>query len=108
MRILAHDSRSGLAILPAAYFDLRVLKADQRRRFVSGLTALAGDFDLVVYDGGGLLDDDSAMTLQQAIDRFIVVARSGETTRSELAQLDAVLEPARDRVAGAVLNRCSF
>ncbi len=108
LRILAHDSRSGMAILPAAYFDLRVLKADQRRRFVSGLTALASDFDLVVYDGGGLLDDDSAMTLQQAIDRFIVVARSGETTRSEMAQLDAILEPARDRVAGAVLNRGSF
>ena len=103
-RITSQDANSGLAFLPIALADLRHLKADQRRRLAAGITALSLDYDLVLIDGGALLDDESALSLLPATDRIVLVARSGETTASDLTSLGDLLETSKDRVAGVVLN----
>ncbi len=104
-RITSQDSNSGLSFLPIALADLRQLKAEQRRRLAAGITALSLDYDLVVIDGGPLLDDESALSLLPATDRIILVARAGDTRRDDLRSLADVLENAQDRLAGVVLNR---
>lgn len=102
--IVAQDDRSGLHLLPIALADIRTLRGDQRRRLVAGLTALTQDYDLVVYDAGPLLIDESPLSLLPLIDRIALVTSTGETKREELAHVTELLEPARDRIAGAVLN----
>lgn len=103
-KITSQDSNSGLSFLPIALADLRHLKADQRQRLAAGITAVSLEYDLVLIDGGALLDDESALSLLPATDRIVLVARAGETSRDDLMSLADLLETAQDRVAGVVLN----
>lgn len=105
--IIRRDQRSGLAFLPIALADLRALKSQQRKRLATGLTALASGYDLVVIDGGALLEDESATALLGIVDGVVVVARSGVTRADALADVSASLAPVRDRVLGTVLNMTS-
>ncbi len=103
-QITTRDVRSGLSFLPIALADLRTLKLQQRRRLIAGLNGLSQSYDLIFIDAGGMLEDESTTTLLPTADQIFVVARSGYTTQSELASILEVLEPARDRVAGAILT----
>jgi len=103
-RITSQDLNSGLSFLPIALADLRHLKAEQRRRLASGITAVSLEYDLVLIDAGPLLDDESALSLLPATDRILLVARAGETSRTDLRSLCDLLEHARGSVAGVVLN----
>ena len=103
-QITTRDNRTGLAFLPIALADLRALKLQQRRRLIAGLNGLSQSYDLIFIDAGGMLEDESTTSLLPAADQIFVVARSGHTTQSELASILEVLEPARDRIAGAILT----
>ena len=98
------DERTGLAFLPIALADLRLLKSHQRKRLAKGLAALAPGYDLVVIDGGALLEDESPAALLAISDAVVVVARSGVTRADQLAELNDTIAPGDDRVLGTVLN----
>lgn len=102
--LTSRDARSGLSLLPLAFVDLRTLKSQQRRRLIAGLNSLVQSYDLVVIDAGAVLDDESALSLLPAADEVLLVTRYAGTTRGEIAQALEVLEPARDRLTGAVLT----
>ena len=80
------------------------MKSNQRRRLVTGLTALAADYDLVVIDGGALLEDESGASLIPAADQVILVAKARSTSRHALADAVTLLEQSGGRVDGLVLN----
>jgi len=101
--ITARDERSGLAMLPLAFIDLRTLKSQQRRRLIAGLYGLVQGYDLVFIDAGAVLEDESSLSLLPAADEALLVTRFASTTRGEIAEAIEVLEPARDRLTGAVL-----
>lgn len=103
-QITTRDARSGLAFLPIALADLRLLKTQQRRRLVTGINSISQSYDLVFIDAGGVLDDEAVLCLFPIADEIMTVSRSGVTTRADLTQLAGVLEPAQDRVSGAVLT----
>ncbi len=104
-RITVRDEASGLALLPIALADLRLLKTQQRRRLATGLSALAQDYDLVLIDAGAPAEDQSASGLFALADQIVLVARAGLTTRERIAALREILEPARDRILGVILTR---
>ena len=101
--ITRRDQRSGLVFLPIALADLRTLKAHQRKRLAHGITALSQSYDLVVIDGGALLEDESAASLLPMVDSVLVVARAGQTPAAALVEVAETLEPVRARIAGTVL-----
>ncbi len=98
------DKASGLALLPIALADLRLLKTQQRRRLATGLGALAHDYDLVLIDAGAPGEDQSGCALLGLADQIVLVARAGVTTRAQIAAVREALEPARDRIRGIVLT----
>lgn len=102
--ITRRDQRSGLVFLPIGLADLRTLKGHQRKRLAHGITALSQAYDLVVIDGGAMLQDESAAALFPIVDQVIVVARAGVTGSDALIALTQSLEPVRERIAGTVLN----
>ncbi|MCB1522175.1 MAG: hypothetical protein KDJ37_16615 [Hyphomicrobiaceae bacterium] len=102
--ITRRDARSGLVFLPIALADLRTLKGHQRKRLATGISALAQSYDLVVIDGGALIEDESALALAPIVDNFVLVARSGATDPSALADAADMLASSGDRLAGIVLN----
>ena len=102
--ITRRDQRSGLAFLPIALADLRSLKAHQRKRLAHGITALSQSYDLVVIDGGAILEDESAAALFPIVDQVIVVARAGVTDADAVVAVTQSLEPVRNRIAGTVLT----
>lgn len=102
--ITTQDARTGLAFLPIALVDLRTLKNQQRRRLIAGLNGLIQRYDLIIVDAGAVLEDESALCLLPAADQVMLVARSGQTTRSQVAETMEVLEPARDRLSGGILT----
>jgi polysaccharide biosynthesis transport protein len=102
--VTAHDARSGLSILPIALADLRTLKSQQRRRLVAGLNSISQDYELIIIDAGGLLEDEAALCLLPAADQIVIVARAGVTDETEIAQVRELLANAEDRITGAVLT----
>lgn len=103
-RITTHDSRSGLSFLPIALADLRSLKTQQRRRLIAGLNGLSQNYDLIFIDAGGLLEDESALSLLPAADQIMVVARSGVSSKSDIAETFEILDTAQDRITGTVMT----
>ncbi len=99
-RIVKCDDVSGISVLPIAFADLRTLNSNQKRRLATGITSLAQAYDLVLIDGGALLDDDSALSLLPAVDRIAIVARIGMTTSDDIEALSALLRPDNDRLMG--------
>ena len=102
--ITRRDARSGLAFLPIALADLRALRPHQRKRLAAGISALSQSYDMVVIDGGALLEDESSQSLLSIADQIVVVARAGTTSAHALTQTERMLEPQQDRFAGTVLN----
>lgn len=102
--ITTRDARSGLAFLPIALADLRILKTQQRRRLIAGLNGISQNYDLIVIDAGGLLQDEAATCLLPAADQVLIVARAGVTSASDVAETLDLLSAARDRLTGAVLT----
>lgn len=104
--IVRRDARSGLAFLPIALADLRTLRPQQRKRLATGFYALAQDFDLVIVDGGAILEDASASALLPITDRVVLVAREGEERSGRIAEAAEVLASldADVDVAGVVLT----
>jgi len=97
------DTTNGLTLLPIALADLSRLKLDQQRRLLQGLTALSGDYDLVVVDGGAALEDPSATILKPFASAIVLVAVANRTGAENLETAANLLDPARDRLAGVVL-----
>jgi polysaccharide biosynthesis transport protein len=103
-QITTRDTRSGLAFLPIALADLRSLRTQQRHRLVAGLNGLSQNYDLVIIDAGGVLEDESVTSLVPAADQLMIVARADVTTRNDVDRMLQILEPARDRIVGGVLT----
>ncbi len=103
--ILTRDPVSGVAILPIGLADLRRLRTSQVTRLQKGLNALARDFDLVVFDGGAVLDDDSANVVLPCANEVLLVARAGQTDAAALEAASRHFELARDRLSGVVLTK---
>ena len=102
--IVTHDPLTGLAFLPIAMADLRMLKSAQRKRLQNGLEQLAKGYDLVVIDGGGVLEDESALIMLPFAREIILIARAGETQANSLTSAAQQLDRARDRITGVVLT----
>ncbi|MEQ1711167.1 MAG: exopolysaccharide transport family protein [Hyphomicrobium sp.] len=102
--ITTRDARSGLSLLPIALADLRTLQTHQRRKLVSGLSALSQNYDLVVIDAGGLLMDESGTTLLPCADRVVLVAKAGETRGEQITATVGMLNGSSERIAGVLLT----
>ena len=102
--IITREPRTGICVLPIALADLRSLKSIQKTRLQRGIQALARDFDLVVIDGGALLEDGSGNAMLPCADDVILIARAGRTDALALSAAAQQLEDARDRISGVVLT----
>lgn len=102
--ITARDGRSGLALLPIALADLRGLKNHQRRKLVSGLSALSNSYDLVVIDSGALLVDESGTALLPCADQVVIVAKAGETRNEQISATVDMMDGVREKLAGVVFT----
>ena len=102
--IITHDTRSGLAFLPIGMADLRSLRTAQRKRLQVGLEHLSKTYDLVVIDGGGVLEDESAHIILPFAKEVILIAESGETQAATLTAVSQQLDRARDKITGVVLT----
>lgn len=103
--ITTRDARTGLAFLPIGLADLPGLKMAQRTRLLRGLELAAAGYELVVIDGGAVLEDESANIVALLANEVMIVARAGETDAQSLAAASQQLERARDRISGVILTR---
>jgi len=102
--IITSDPRTGLAFLPIAMADLRQLNSAQRRRLQTGLDQLNKTYDLVVIDGGGILESASSLAMLPIVHDVILVAHAGQTQAASLTAASQQLDHARDRIVGVVLT----
>gem|GEM_PF-6208668 len=101
--LLTRDGASSLQLLPIALANLNRLDVAQRRRLCVGMAKLADDYDLVVIDGGAVLEDNAPLDLASCADQLLIVARSGITLTETIEVTGLKLGSARDRLAGVVL-----
>lgn len=72
--------------------------------FASLLRTLAGQFDHVVVDTAPVLPFADTTAMAPAIDGYLLVARAGRTSRSQVIDALRILERVNVPVLGAVLN----
>jgi polysaccharide biosynthesis transport protein len=103
--ITVRDPVSGLAFLPIGLANLPGLRNAQRQRLQHGLRLITASYDLVVIDGGAVLEDESAAILQPLAHQIMIVGQAGTTTGPLLADAAQQLDRARDRLSGVVLTQ---
>lgn len=102
--ITTRDPRCGLVVLPIALADLPSLKQLQRQRLLQGLREMSASFDLIVIDGGAVLEDESASIVLPLATQVILVARTGVTQAPALTAAAFQLDAARNKIVGVVLT----
>jgi polysaccharide biosynthesis transport protein len=102
--IITRDPRSGLAFLPIALADLRILKTAQRQRLVVGLRALAQTYDFVMIDGGTVERDESASVILAAAGYVAVVARANAATCEPLLSTTQQLDRGQGDLPPVILT----
>ena len=73
-------------------------------QFKSVLQDLAGEFDHIVVDTAPVLPFADTPAMAQAVDGYLLVARAGRTSRSQILDALRILERVNVPVLGAVLN----
>jgi Mrp family chromosome partitioning ATPase len=106
-RLTTRPAALGFAILPLALLLLPELTPSQRARLANGLAALAKSFDRVFLDAGALLEDDAVSAFLPIADEILIVTRWGTTVKTDVHELEQLLERYADRPHGLVLNAVS-
>ena len=71
------------------------------------LEAVRARFDLVLVDSPPLLAVPDNLLLATALDRVILVAKASATSKRDLCKAQAVLEQAKARILGVILNQAN-
>lgn len=85
--LVAHDTRSGLALLPLALIELAELSEDHVRRLATGLGELTAAYELIVIDAGAAPPSHAVSMLLHLADSVLVTARAedAESPRTDAA-----------------------
>ena len=86
--LVAHDTRSGLALLPLALIELADLGEDHVRQLATGLGELSAAYDLIVIDAGTAPPSRAVSMLLHLADSVLVAARAEE---ADSPRTDAVI-----------------
>lgn len=103
--LITSDSTSSLQLLPIALANLGQLEPAQKTKLGVGLSKLAEDYDLVVIDGGAVLEDEASLDLASKAHQLFIVARFGLTLSETIEATEILLGAAKERIAGVVLTR---
>jgi len=68
------------------------------------LMRVAADYRVVVFDTGPLLDSAAAVSVAQAVDGVLLVAKAGETQGEIVARAQRMLHRAEAKLFGVVVN----
>jgi len=102
--LLEHDDPASFATLPLAGSGLIRPEINERRRLVAALNGLVQDFDLILIDAGGILEDEAAASLAPLADQIWYIARHAVAQPHAMAAIGDLLVPVRERVVGAVMT----
>jgi uncharacterized protein involved in exopolysaccharide biosynthesis len=104
LSILLSDTETGLNFLPLGNATLPGSRNPKPQDIAQKLNEMANQFDLVVIDGGSVLEDEYVQPFAEFVDDIIFVVRSGGPKREEvLAAIEALRINAR-KVRGTVLT----
>jgi|HubBroStandDraft_3_1064219.scaffolds.fasta_scaffold16385_2 succinoglycan biosynthesis transport protein ExoP len=98
----------GLTILPAAAVARNSADLLASAGMVSVVSQLGQEFDYVVIDSPPVIPFSDARSLASLSDAVILVSRYGRTTRRAMCRASELLDDARLRVIGVVLNDMDF
>jgi uncharacterized protein involved in exopolysaccharide biosynthesis/Mrp family chromosome partitioning ATPase len=102
--VLLSDTESGLNFLPLGNATLPGSRNPNPQDFAQKLSEPANQFDLVIIDGGAVLEDEYVRPFAEFVDDIVFVVRSGGPKRDEvLTAIDGLRINAR-KVRGTVLT----
>ena len=102
--VVLSDAESGLNLLPLGNATLLASWNPNPQDIAQKLNELANQFDLVIIDGGAVLEDEYVRPFAEFVDDIVFVVRSGGPKRDEvLTAIDGVRVHAR-KIRGTVLT----
>lgn len=102
--IYPHRTLPTLALLPAGSETIASAELLESADFDQLLSALTGEYDLIIADSPPILLLTDARVLSEKFGATIAVVRARQTTRTVLKSLSNVLEMSGSRAVGIVLN----
>lgn len=102
--IYSHRTLPTLSLLPAGSETIASAELLESTEFDQLLSALTGEYDLIIADSPPILLLTDARVLSEKFGATIAVVRARQTTRTVLKSLSNVLEMSGSRAVGVVLN----
>ena len=102
--LLIYDSDKGFTLLPFSTFGFRFYGEAERYAILRELRQLVQDFDLVLVDGGALLEDDMAGTLSEFADETLMVVNRTRYNATDIVSAMDRLEEDGGGASGSVLT----
>ena len=102
--IYSHRTLPTLSLLPAGSETIASAELLESTEFDQLLSALTGEYDLIIADSPPILLLTDARVLSEKFGATIAVVRARQTTRTVLKSLSSVLEMSGSRAVGIVLN----
>lgn len=102
--LFQHRTLPTLSLLPAGSETIASAELLESSEFDQLLSALTGEYDLIIADSPPILLVTDARVLSQKFGATIAVVRARQTTRTVLNSLSSVLELSGSRAVGVVLN----
>jgi len=102
--IHSHRTLPNLSLMPAGSETIASAELLESNEFDELLSALTGEYDLIIADSPPILLLTDARVLSEKFGATIAVIRARQTTRTVLKSLSSVLELSGSRAVGLVLN----
>lgn len=102
--LVAHDTRSGLALLPLALIELAELSEDHVRQLATGLGELTAGYELIVIDAGAAPPSRAVSMLLHLADSVLVTARAedADSPRTDAAIRNLGLDAGKARLVATM------
>ena len=79
-----------------------LLSSDKLKKLVN---TLENHYDLVIYDGVPIIGLADSLLIASIVTKIVIVTAYKVTTTTNINQLKKNLEPFKDKIAGAILNK---
>ena len=101
---LAEAARSQIQVVPVLEGESQLVRRLLRRTAAKNIEGIAGNFSVVIIDGGTIGEDDNSIEVAEAADRIVLVTRQARLSRLQISRAMSTLEADEDKFGGAVCN----
>jgi hypothetical protein len=101
---LAGETGTDIRLVPISASEDRIVRRLRLQGETESFDGIAGNFTVVIIDGGTIGNDDNSALVAEAADRIVLVTQAARLSHLQISRALAALGAPDDKFGGAICN----